>query len=106
MRFAGSDTEGVQRGEITVAFRRWTSALVRPGRVYRTNAGRLRIDTVAEIDPAAIADADARRAGRESAHAARDALVGDPARPVYRVAFGRVTEPDPRAALAAAATLG
>ena len=35
----------------------------------------------------------------------RDDLRGDPASPVYRIAFHAVTEPDPRAELAANATL-
>jgi hypothetical protein len=105
MRFAGADRDAAARGEISVAYRRWSAPRVRPGRVYRTNAGRLEVDAVAVIAEADIDDADARRAGRESADAARAALRGDPADALYRITFHRAAGPDPRAALAACAAL-
>jgi hypothetical protein len=105
MRFAGADRDGAARGDITVAFRRWSAPRVRAGRVYRTNAGRLEVDAVTVISESGIDDADARRAGRESAEAARAALRGDPADPLFRIAFHRARGPDLRAALAASGAL-
>jgi hypothetical protein len=73
--------------------------------VYRTNAGRLEVDEVTVISEAGIDDDDARRAGRASADAARAALRGDPADPLFRIAFHRAAGPDLRAELAASAGL-
>jgi hypothetical protein len=106
MRFAAEDRDGVARGEITVAYRRWRTPRARAGVVHRTNAGRLHVDEVAVIAEADIDEADARRAGRPSAEAARAGLWGDPALPLYRIAFHLMTDDDPRAALAADDDLG
>ena len=45
MLFAGSDRDGVAEGRITTAYRRWSEARVVEGRIYRTNAGRIEIET-------------------------------------------------------------
>ena len=71
------------------------------GKVYRTNAGRLRVDSIAQVDPARITLADARAAGRADADAVRTGFRGSTDDPVFRIAFHRETGPDPRAELAA-----
>ncbi len=94
--------EPIGRGEVTLVFRRWERPRVAAGRVYRTGAGRLAVDVV---DPAATTDVDAARAGYPDAAALRADLRGSPGDPVFRIAFHRLDEPDPRTALAADADL-
>jgi hypothetical protein len=53
----------IQRGEITVMFRRWKRCQVVPGRVYRTAVGRLFVDAVDVVDPARLSARDVRAAG-------------------------------------------
>jgi hypothetical protein len=101
MRFAGADRIGVQKGEITVAFRRWTAPRVIAGRDYRTNGGRLHVDAVDRIAPSRITDGDARAAGRLNAAAVRADDRGDRDGPLYRIRFHLITEPDQRELLAA-----
>lgn len=55
--------EAIQRGEITLQFRRWTRPSVKPGGTLKTRVGMLRIGRMDEMDPAQVTDADARRAG-------------------------------------------
>jgi biotin operon repressor len=88
----------IKAGEITLVFRRWTRSTVRSGGTLRTAVGVLAIDDVSKIDPATIADHDARQAGFPS----RDSLLAEICKrrngDVYRIAlhfFG----PDPRAVL-------
>ena len=101
MRFAGKDRIGVQNGEITVAFRRWTTPRVIAGRDYRTNGGRLHVDAVDRIAPSRITDKDARAAGRPNATAVRADDRGDRDGAMYRIRFHLITEPDQRELLAA-----
>jgi hypothetical protein len=54
---------GLADGTVTVAFRRWKRPRARAGGSHRTPAGVLAVDAVAEIDPAAISEDDARAAG-------------------------------------------
>lgn len=105
MLFTGVDAEAVARGEVTLAYRRWPAPRVVAGRVYRTNAGRLMIDSVGEVDPAAIDATDAASAGRADANDVRRQLRGDADWPTYRIEFHLVTDPDPREELAARETL-
>lgn len=100
MRFTKPFWAGISDGRITVAFRRWNRPTVVAGRPYRTGGGRIEVRSVEVVDPDRISDADARRAGHDSASAVRAALPVDPGRPVYRVEFRRLHEPDPREVLA------
>ena len=52
----------IQRGEITVMFRRWKRSQVVPGRVYRTAVGRLFVEAVDVVDPARLSARDVRAA--------------------------------------------
>ncbi|WP_019877412.1 hypothetical protein [Sporichthya polymorpha] len=101
MRFTGPDARAAAEGRISVQFRRWAAPRVIAGRTYRTNAGRIDVTSVREIDPAKLTKADARRAGRPSPEQLLSELPGDPAHPLWRVEFTLATDPDPRAALAA-----
>ena len=92
--------EPIQRGEVTVAFRRWKRHQVVAGRVYRSPAGRLAVDSVDIVEPDAITQDDARRAGFADADAVRRELRGDDGDAVFRIEFRHLDEPDPRTELA------
>ena len=107
MLFAGSDRDGVADGKITTAYRRWAEARVVEGRIYRTNAGRIEIDSVREVNPDLIADndADVAAADRRNAKDVRRRLRGNEDWPTYLIKFHLVEGPDPREQLAAQSTL-
>ena len=73
-----------------------------PAATLHTPMGLLAIDAVDRVDPGAIDDADARRAGHPDAAAVRAALRGTGE--TYRIAF-HLAGPDPRIALRADAAL-
>jgi hypothetical protein len=107
MLFAGSDRDGVAEGRITTAYRRWAEARVVEGRIYRTNAGRIEIDSVREVNPDLIADTDAdvAAADRQNAKDVRRRLRGNEDWPTFLIKFHLVEGPDPREQLAAQSTL-
>ena len=84
--------EGLQRGAITLTYRRWQKPHVRPRGRYRCHPiGVLEVDEVALVPVASITEDDARRAGFET----RATLIAyleelgplDAATEVYRVAL-------------------
>jgi hypothetical protein len=103
MLFAGSDRDGVAEGRITTAYRRWAEARVVAGRIYRTNAGRIEIDGVSQVNPDLIADndADVIAADRGNAKDVRRRLRGNEEWPTFLIKFHLVEGPDPREELAA-----
>ncbi|WP_132124089.1 hypothetical protein [Actinocrispum wychmicini] len=89
--------ERIQRGEVTLAFRRWRKPTVRAGGTLRTLVGVLAIDAVDRIDPDAVTADEAMRAGYPDLAALKATLStrdGD----VYRIALRFVGE-DPRISL-------
>lgn len=96
MLFPAPTLQRIQRGEVTVAFRRWQKPTVRAGGTLRTSVGVLAIESVDEIAPASITTRDVRAAGYPD----RDALLGAlrPTGRLYRIAFHLAGE-DPRLAL-------
>lgn len=88
--------EAIRRGKVSLVFRRWKKPSVKTGGTLNTAVGQLAIDEVAEIDPAAITDAEAIAAGSASADAVRAELAGEGT--VYRVRV-RHLGADPREAL-------
>ncbi|MEV0287755.1 hypothetical protein AB0H36_26890 [Kribbella sp. NPDC050820] len=107
MLFAGSDRDGVADGRITTAYRRWAEARVVEGRIYRTNAGRIEIESVREVNPDLIADDDddVAAADRRNAKDVRRRLRGNEDWPTFLIRFHLVEGPDPREQLAAQSTL-
>ncbi|MET9315644.1 hypothetical protein ABZX12_27835 [Kribbella sp. NPDC003505] len=107
MLFAGSDKDGVAEGRITVAYRRWAEPRVVEGRIYRTNAGRIEIDSIRQVNPDLIADGDAdlELADRQNARDVRRRLRGDESLPTFLIRFHLVEGPDPRDELAAQTSL-
>lgn len=90
--------DGVRRGTISLAYRRWRRPTVRPGGTLMTAAGQLQIGTVATVVPSAITEEEAACAGYSS----KDALLADLNRHtegrIYRIEIGPL-QPDPRIAL-------
>lgn len=88
----------IERGDVTLAFRRWTRPTVKPGGRLRTAIGELAIDTVERCEPDDIGDGEARAAGFPD----RDALFADlrSEGDLYRIGF-RFAGADPRIALRA-----
>jgi hypothetical protein len=107
MLFAGSDRDGVASGRITAAYRRWAEARVVPGRIYRTNAGRIEIDSVSQVNPDLILDddADVAAADRGNARDVRRRLRDNEEWPTFLIRFHLVEGPDPREELASNADL-
>ena len=88
--------EKIGRGEVTLAFRRWSKPTVRAGGSLRTAAGVLTIESVEAVDIDTVSDADVQAAG----YASRAELLRDlrPEGVLYRIAF-RVAGADPRKGL-------
>lgn len=91
---------GIADGTVDVTFRRWKRRQARAGRRYRTGAGIIEVDAVDVVEPSAIAEADARRAGYPSVDALVADLRGTPDLPLYRIRFHAAPGPDPRSVLA------
>jgi hypothetical protein len=94
--------EPIRRGEVTMTFRRWKRRQAVAGNRYRTAAGIIEVDSIDLVAADSITDAEARRAGHDSAAALVADLRGTKGDPVYRIAFHHIDEPDPRDLLAAA----
>lgn len=62
MLFRTKDLEAIFAGRVTMAFRRWKRPTVKPGGQVRTQLGMVAIDSIEEIDPATLTDADAAAA--------------------------------------------
>lgn len=92
--------EGIDDGSVTVMFRRWRRVQAVAGRRYRTGTSMIEVESVDVVDPATITADDARHAGYPGAAELVAGLRGDPDAPVYRIAFHRLDEPDPRQRLA------
>jgi hypothetical protein len=105
MQFQARYAAAIDRGAITVTFRRWKRCQVVVGHCYRTAAGRLHVDAVDVVEPASVTDDDARRAGAPSAAAVLADLRADGDLPIYRVRFHLEPGPDPRDELAGSTVL-
>jgi len=101
MLFRKAQWAGLADGSITVAFRYQKRPTVRAGGTLQSPAGLLGIDSVTPIGLRDIDVASARRAGYDTAAAARaDLGPRPPEKQLYRVEFHLVGE-DPRVALRA-----
>lgn len=100
MLFSKEFWAGIADGSITVTFRRWKRPQAVTGGRYRTPAGIIEATSVDVVSPEDIDQADADAAGFSSPGELIGQLRGTPGFPLYRVAFHRVDEPDPRAVLA------
>jgi hypothetical protein len=55
--------EDIKQGKVDLVFRRWSRPTVRAGGTLKTRVGLLAIVAMNEMDPAAVTEIDARRAG-------------------------------------------
>ena len=90
--------EGIAEGRVTLAFRRWDVPRMRPGSTQRTVAGVVEVVRVEEVDPAAITEDDAFRAGVASLERLIRLLDRRPGASVFRMRV-RPAGPDPRVIL-------
>ena len=88
--------DGIAKGEVTLAFRRWTKPTVRAGGRLRTRVGELAIESVDVVSERAIDERSARAAGFASRAELIASLRSEGT--LYRVAF-RLAGPDARIAL-------
>ncbi|MBF6215215.1 hypothetical protein IU433_30760 [Nocardia puris] len=87
---------GIRDGSVTVLFRRWRHRQASAGGTYRTGAGRIVVESMAEVDPQRVRLADVRAAGyRSVAHMVAD-LRGEEGAPVYMLRIRVAEGPDPR----------
>lgn len=96
--------QGVREGTVSLAFRRWQRQDVKVGSQFVTSAGVVRVDDVRVVDPDAITDEEAVRAGHPNADKLRSRLRDDPTQQTWRVELSWVGE-DPRIALRESADL-
>jgi hypothetical protein len=97
MLFRRAMAEGIVGGRVTLAFRRWKRAAVKPGARLRTTAGVVEIVDVTPIAEAAVSEQDAPAAGFAS-RAALLASLGSSDGTLFRIAL-RFAGEDPRASL-------
>lgn len=98
MLFKGAVLDKIARGDVTLAFRRWTRPTVKAGGRLRTAAGELAIDAVDAITPGAITAAEAQSAGFPDVVGLLAEVMQREDGQLYRIAF-HIAGPDPRAAL-------
>jgi len=89
---------GIQKGSVTVAFRRWRRPSVKEGGTLLTAVGLLHISGVSVVTLESISNADARHAGYESREALVEELTERGEGKLYRIELGAL-EADPRIAL-------
>lgn len=66
MLFRDQTLEGIRKGSIDLAFRRWERQRINPGTNLRTSNGVVVIDTVDKVELKDVTDDEARRAGYTS----------------------------------------
>lgn len=101
MQFETKYAKGIADGSQTLTFRRWKRPQATAGNTYRTAAGRLVVEDVRIVQPAAISDSEAVLAGYSSAEALVRDLRGADDLPTYRIQFHAAPGADPRDELAA-----
>ena len=98
MLISPATAAGIADGSVTLAFRRWDRPRMRPGSTQRTGAGVVLIESVEPVDPEALTEEDAARAGVRSLAELRRLLERRDGANVYRMQV-RPAGPDPRVAL-------
>lgn len=98
MLFKQRILEGIARGDVALAFRRWKRPQIRPGSRLRTAIGEVSIGEVRQIEDATLSEDDALHAGFDSLTALkRDLRTGDD-RQLFRIEISGL-DPDTRDAL-------
>ena len=100
MLFRPALLKAIEDGTVTLAFRRWEVARVRPGDHQRTAVGVIAFETVEPIERTEITDADAHAAGLADRAELLGFLDRKPDGTIYRIGL-RLAGSDPRVALRA-----
>lgn len=105
MLFKQRILEGIARGDVALAFRRWKRKQIRPGSRLRTAIGEVLIGQVEPMEDNGLTEADARKAGHDSLAALMTDLNNGDGRVLYRIELGGIA-PDERTALRNESELG
>jgi hypothetical protein len=105
MLFRQEILEGIRKGTVTLAFRRWRRPTVREGGTLLTPVGKLGIGSVSQVALDSISAAEARLAGFASLESLLTELTLREAGEIYRIELGPL-HPDPRIALRATPAAG
>jgi hypothetical protein len=98
MLFRSETLDQIRAGTVSVAFRRWQQARIRPGSRLRTAIGVVEITDVTAVADADVSESDARRAGFPSTDAVRADLPSGEGRTLFKIDL-RYVGPDPRQSL-------
>lgn len=98
MLFKSATIEGIRIGEITLAFRRWNKARIKPGSEIRSALGVVGITSVDAVAMSAITEAEARKASFVTRASLLAELKRSGTGQVYRIGL-RFIGNDPRASL-------
>lgn len=74
MLFKQSELEGIRKGSVTLAYRKWTKPSAKEQSLIHTGIGQVRIESVEKCTLTKITEADARKAGYSSREALLQAL--------------------------------
>jgi hypothetical protein len=85
MLFRRQVLEGIARGHVTLAFRRWKRPQIRPGTRLRTALGEVRIGAISQIEETTLGEGEAKQAGFESLGSLMRDLRGGEDRALYRI---------------------
>ena len=55
--------EAIKAGKVDLVFRRWSRPSVKPGGTLKTRLGLMSIGAITDVDPDAVTETDAKRAG-------------------------------------------
>jgi hypothetical protein len=94
--FKSATLQGIRRGEITLAFRRWARPTVKAGTRLRTAIGVLEVEQIEHVESRSVSDGEARQAGFADRAELFKSLRGEGS--LYRIALHFVGA-DPRIAL-------
>lgn len=95
MLFKNRFLDGIERGEITIAFRNWRRPSVKEGGTLRTRAGVLEIIKVERYSISKIKNIEIKNAGYESLEDLQKDLYSKIPGELYKIEF-RLVGPDPR----------
>lgn len=97
MLFRMDTLEGIEKGLVTLAFRRWKRPAAKAGGEQRTAIGVIRFVTVEQVEPELIGEHEARAAGYPNCELLFAELEGRDGE-LYRIELSRIGD-DPRLTL-------
>ena len=98
MLFTPATIDGIARGAVTIAYRRWRRLRVRAGSTFRSALGVVRVTNVETAALETVGEHDAQQAGFASRAALLEELARYPDGQLYRIGV-RFEGVDPRIAL-------